>query len=329
MERVIVYGMGQYFIRHCKEIFASYDVLGLSDKDEKKISDTLGVLPESLRKVEIVKIEDLKSKQEICDGILITAGKYVDLARYLTDVVGIDFEKIKVHVSKEKGRVAFHGEHNEDAVIGLILAQAGISLPEATYLDVGANNPVGGNNSYYLYCHGATGCLVDPLEEFQYAARLVRPRDKFVKAAVSDKSRDETISFYVCADTALSSLHDEHRKRWDGQTDNGLREKIEVKVVGINDILSDMERVPDVIFIDAEGEDIKITKAIEYDKYAPLIVCVEICGYSEESVRELVSFMKTKGYVLYANIAGVNDIFVKQSIMEQKSEAFEAGEFRV
>lgn len=318
MEKVILYGMGQYFIRHCKEIFASYDVVGLSDKNEKKISDTLGVLPENLRKVEIIKIEDLKSKLEACDGILITAGKYVDLARYLTDVVGIDFEKLKVHVSKEKGRVAFHGEHNEDAVIGLILAQAGISLSEATYLDVGANNPVGGNNSYYLYCHGATGCLVDPLEEFQYATSLVRPRDKFVRAAVSDESKRDKVSFYVCANTALSSLHDEHRKRWDGQTDNGLREKIEVNVLGINDILQDMEQPPTVLFIDAEGEDIKIAKAVDYDKYAPLIVCVEICGYPEDVVEELVAFMKVKGYVLYTNIMSVNDIFLKQSLIEQR-----------
>ena len=81
-----------------------------------------------------------------------------------------------------------------------------------------------------------------------------------------------------------------------------------------------MHPYPTVIFIDAEGEDIKIAKAIDYDKYAPLIVCVEVCGYPQKEIERFVGFMQEMGYVLYTNIRNINDIFVKESMLNRLKE---------
>jgi len=318
MDKVILYGMGEYLKKYGQDIFKKYSVVGVSDIDEHKSMEVLKLFSDKLYSCEVIKVSELKGKCNNCDYVLITAGRYGELAKYLIDYIGLKAEKIRVYLSPAGGDISFYGEYNEDAIIDGIIEKAAIAPTQIHYLDVGSNDPIKNNNSYYLYSHGASGCLVDPLEEFQYASMISRPRDQFIKAAVSDVSKDDPVYFYVCDNPALSSLYDNHRKRWDGLTNNGLREKVEVKVIGINDIMEKMETSPEIIFIDAEGEDIRIAQAIDYGKYAPLIVCVEICGYTAKDVEEFVSFMKKKGYVLYTNVKNVNYIFVKEGMLETR-----------
>ena len=315
-ERVIVYGLGANFRKYKENIFVEYTVVGLSDKDEQ----VLAVEEEACKKI---KVENIRQELATCDKVLITCNRYGEVTKFLVDNFKMPLERIEAYVLKEnngKGYVRFYGEHNEDAIVALILKQAKLAVSDIAYLDIGVNHPIECNNSYYFYERGASGVLVDPLEWSKYASVVARPRDKFMLAAVSDETKVEGAAFYVCDNDALSSLHADHRKRWDGKTNNGLRANITVDIIGVNDILQSMNPYPQVIFIDAEGEDIKIALAIDYQKYKPLIICAEVCGYPTKIHDDFVMTMQEKGYNLYSNINNVNDIFVKDSIMKELNE---------
>ena len=60
-------------------------------------------------------------------------------------------------------------------------------LPEkGTYLDIGCSNPVKDSNTYLLYLSGWSGICIDIRKIKHY--RLFRPRDKFIRATVTNIS---------------------------------------------------------------------------------------------------------------------------------------------
>lgn len=115
------------------------------------------------------------------------------------------------------------------------------------------------------------------------------------------------ISFWVCKSSTVSSLNSEHHSKWDGQSHNEVKE-IKVPLLGINDILSGLDYVPDFLLIDAEGEDIRIIRAIDFDRYRPMVIMIEI-AHMDGSENDLRDFMAQKGYSVYAGIEQ-NMIFV-------------------
>ena len=196
MKRVILYGLGKFFQKYYQHIFSQYEVVGLSDREEGKVFAVLHAYPNHLFNTRAIKVHELKKEAENCDYILITAGNYGVLAKYLIKSLGIKATKIKAYQFDTVGCMHFYGEHNEDAVICLLLIKYGIKPEEVTYLDIGSNNPINCNNSYCLYRLGASGCLIDPLEEFQYASMVTRHRDSFIRAAVSDKTEESPKFFW-------------------------------------------------------------------------------------------------------------------------------------
>ena len=71
---------------------------------------------------------------------------------------------------------------------------------------------------------------------------------------------------------------------------------------------------PTVLSIDAEGLDIQILGALDFNLYRPAIIIVESIDYVpwialEKSRNEIGEILKSKGYVEYA-FTGVNSIFL-------------------
>ena len=54
---------------------------------------------------------------------------------------------------------------------------------------------------------------------------------------------------------------------------------------------------------------------INWDKYSPLIICVETASYSrngtETKYEEIISYLESKGYLNYADTR-INTIFIKK-----------------
>ena len=304
-ERTLVYGLGREYQEHKDWVAANFNVTGYCDQ-----------VVERLPACGAVRREELKEHLAAFDLVLVTADP-VSIVADLLEEFGVPLEKIRVLyyelAQREMPLRTFYGENAEDAVLMLLVSELGLPLNGLSYLEIGTNDPVRFNNTYNLYRLGARGLLVDPLPTVGALIRMVRPADRFLHAAVSGGGTDEPAQrmFYASKSSLVSSLSYEHHKAWDGITRNEVR-AIPVDVLGINEVMEQMGSVPDLLLVDAEGEDEKIMRAFDYARFHPKVVMVEM-DHLDTSRENMIRFMDDHGYIVYTTIA-YNTIFVAADV---------------
>jgi len=304
-ERTLVYGLGREYQEHKAWVAENFNVTGYCDQ-----------VVERLPACGAVRREELKEHLAAFDLVLVTADP-VSIVADLIEEFGVPMEKIRVLyyelAQREMPLRTFYGENAEDAVLMLLVSELGLPLNGLSYLEIGTNDPVRFNNTYNLYRLGARGLLVDPLPTVGELIRMVRPADRFLHAAVSGGGTDEPAqrTFYASKSSLVSSLSYEHHKAWDGITRNEVR-AIPVDVLGINEVMEQMGSVPDLLLVDAEGEDEKIMRAFDYARFHPKVVMVEM-DHLDTSRENMICFMDDHGYIVYTTIA-YNTIFVAADV---------------
>ena len=301
-ERTLVYGLGKEYQEHKDWVAANFNVTGYCDQAAQRIPECGAV-----------RKEELRTRLAEFDLVLVTADP-VSIVTDLIEEFGVPMEKIRVLyyelAQRERPLRTFYGENAEDAVLMLLVRELGLSLKGLSYLEIGTNDPVRFNNTYNLYRLGARGLLVDPLPTVGELIRMSRPEDRFLHAAVSDVGGTQQ-TFYASKSSLVSSLSYEHHKAWDGITRNEVRE-IPVDVLGINEVMEQMGSVPDLLLVDAEGEDEKIMHAFDYERFHPKVIVVEM-DHLDTSRENMIHFMEDHGYIVYATIA-YNTIFVAADV---------------
>ena len=292
-KKTLVYGLSRDYYEHEQWIKARYEITGCCDQDRTRLLPGIGIPKEEIK----------KCLHEF-DTILVTADP-VSIVADLVDEFGADLTKIQVLfyelVKDNHAQIQFFGDDNEDAALLLLFNQLGYSSKDVRYLEIGTNDPVRFNDTFNFYLRNTKGgYLVDPLPAVGYLAQLIRPKDKFVNAAVSSESKEKGCTFYACKSSTVSSLHKAHHRQWDGQSHNDVQE-IQVKLLGINDLLASLDFVPDFLLVDAEGEDERILHAMDYESYRPKVIMTE-ADHMSAGRENLIDFMKGKGYIEYATI---------------------------
>lgn len=308
-KNTLVYGLSKDYIINEAWINEHYDVTGATDQDESRLPAGIGIKKTELKK----RINDF-------DTILVCADP-VSIVADLVDEFSVPMEKIQVLYyeldKSSKNYLRFYGNDREDAALLLLFEQLGYKGRDVRYLEIGTNDPVRFNNTYNFYLRNQNihkgGTLVDPWPSVGYLASIIRPQDNFIQGAVSAESGG-MISFWACKSSTVSSLNLEHHSKWDGQSHNEVKE-IKVPLLGINDILSGLDYVPDFLLIDAEGEDVRIIRAIDFNRYRPTVIMIEI-AHMDRSENDLRDFMAQKGYSVYAGIEQ-NIIFVLDEEMKK------------
>lgn len=303
----LVYGLAKDYEEHKDWIAAHFHVTGYCDQDESRLPAAGAV-----RKAE------LRDRLGEFDIVLVTADP-VSIVEDLIRTFHVPEEKIRVlfyEMAKEEPALRrFYGENAEDALLMLVCGELGLPLAGLTYLEIGTNDPVRFNNTYSLYRAGARGLLVDPLPVVGRLAAMARPGDRFLHAAVSAKSSAKPMTFYASKSSLVSSLSREHHHAWDGITHNEVYE-IPVDVIGINEIVDTCPPLVDMLLVDAEGEDEKIMRALDYAHFHPAVIMVEM-DHLDTSRAELIHFMRTNDYLEYTTIA-YNTIFVAKDAWERR-----------
>ena len=258
--------------------------------------------------------DELKERLAEFDLVLVTADP-VSIVADLLEEFHVPPEKIRVLYYELAKQVpplrTFYGENAEDAVLMLLCRELGLSFEGLSYLEIGTNDPVRFNNTYNLYRLGARGLLVDPLPAVGELIRMSRSEDRFLHAAVSAEGDGAQKLFFASKSSTVSSLSYEHHKAWDGVSHNEVRE-IPVDVFGINTILERMGETPDLLLVDAEGEDEKILTALDYTRFRPKVIMVEM-DHLDTSRENMICFMDDHGYIVYTTIA-YNTIFVAADV---------------
>ena len=190
----------------------------------------------------------------------------------------------------------------EDIIVSEILSRkCGI-----TYVDIGANNPIFGSNSFYFYLRGSRGICVEPNEVFQKAHRRIRPKDRFVLSAVSDSTDAELFFNNSGSSTDAYAFSD-------GEGNNPAH-VTRVRNLHINDVLAMAPTSGiDLLSLDTETMDAKIVRAIDHRRFRISVICVET-NKSDEERAEITHSLQENGFCVYAHNP-INTIFANKSLL--------------
>ncbi len=272
------------------------------EKLEKKVEELqLNVL--STKDLEN-KVEELRLQQELVKISL------HELTRK-SDILNQEYRGINENFWN-KNTVSQSGE---DAIIAYITMVLGIELGECTYLDLGANHAKDLSNTYLFYTQGARGVLVEANPQLIPELKFHRNGDIILNKCISDKE-GEIIDFYILNGDGLSTPDLKAAEEVISKNaDLKIVNTIKVETITVNKIIEDyFGKAPVVLNIDIEGKDMEVLESIDFNKYRPLIIVVEMIEYEPYLVlnnknNKILDFMRSKGYIEYA-FTGINSIFV-------------------
>lgn len=138
------------------------------------------------------------------------------------------------------------------------------------FVDVGANDPQRGSQSYELERAGWTGILIEPQPDL--AARLseVRSARVFAAACSSPQNAGKTMPLYLAG--MLSSLHSE-------LVTPGMRVlgTVEVPVRTLDDMLTEAAAPSPIDFlsIDIEGHEVEAFAGFDFARWCPRLILME------------------------------------------------------
>jgi hypothetical protein len=91
-----------------------------------------------------------------------------------------------------------------------------------------------------------------------------------------------------------------------------------ISTITVNEIIDKyLEEAPTLINIDIEGKDMEILESINWEKYRPFIIIIEMIHYEprlvvESKNNDILEFMRSKDYIEYA-FTGINSIFIDKT----------------
>ena len=162
----------------------------------------------------------------------------------------------------------------EDRLLSALLR----NVKPGFYVDVGANEPARQSNTFALYKKGWRGLTIDANPAMAAWHRRLRPADIQVHAAVSD--RETEVTFTEFEESVFSSFVPSFVDRW--QRDRKVRTQYQLKTRTLTSIL-DEHRVPEqfeVLGVDVEGHDLEVLKSLDWRRYHPRFVVVEMDGFN-------------------------------------------------
>lgn len=211
-----------------------------------------------------------------------------------------------------------YSQSGEDSIIMYIMAMKGIPLSECSYLDLGANHPKVMSNTYFFYERGARGVLVEANPELADELKNERSGDIVLNKCISDKS-GEKLDFNILNLDGLSKVGDVSDILLENP-DARIEKTVKLETVSVNDIIEEYfsGKAPLILNLDIEGLERQILDSIDFEKYRPMIMIIEMIPYSKKLVTgqkdtELLEYVKSKGYDEYA-FTGINSIFIDRSI---------------
>lgn len=220
-------------------------------------------------------------------------------------------EVIHSWLPKTNSRASF-SQCGEDVIVDFIFKQMQIIKP--SFLDIGANHPFIFNNTYFFYRMGCNGVSVEPHPALHQLLVRKRPKETQLNVGVSSGNFDE-LPFFVMSNLTLSTFSKVEALRYSESGLYWIQDVLNISLIPISDIFEKYfaGNAPDFISIDVEGMDTDIIKSIDFNKYRPLVICVETLIFSDtrgaSKVSGISEFLSERGYIAYAD-THINTIFV-------------------
>ena len=174
------------------------------------------------------------------------------------------------------------------------------------YLDVGAFNPIKYSNTYLLYKMGWNGTNVDLNQTSIDLFNIVRPNDRNICAAISDKEEKVKVSI----ENIFSPLNTISLNRSKKLNSKSIKKNsYYIKSKKINKIVKNRF---DFLNIDVEGFDIKVLKSIKLNFYKPKLICIEILN--SRKFISLKKYLNKRSYVYVKKIGPSYFFMLKEKL---------------
>tara|TARA_B100002019_G_scaffold266093_1_gene256091 strand:+ start:1863 stop:2624 length:762 start_codon:yes stop_codon:yes gene_type:complete len=204
-------------------------------------------------------------------------------------------------------------QQGEDLILERIIKKIlGWDLDEKRfYIDIGAFHPINKSNTYTLYKRKWRGLVFDPSQESKDLFKKYRPKDIFVKAVVGESDKTE-VDFYFLTKKGRHAMQSSKYPK--------SAKLMELKKVRQVNLMRELDRNSikkfDIISIDVEGAELEILKTIDFKKYKPCVVIIEINAQdiSQALNTDIAKLLINEGYSLNA-VSGKNYFFVKKNAL--------------
>ena len=161
------------------------------------------------------------------------------------------------------------------------------------YVDVGSYHPIERNNTMLLYNKGWEGINIDISDFSIKLFDQLRSRDINLNLAVSKKNGYVDMFFQK----KLSQLSTIKKINANNVFQGKVKtEKIvSKKLTEIIDNSKYKGKKIDFLDIDVEGADLDVLESLDFDRYSPELICVEVIKKKTEE-SEIFKFLKSKNY---------------------------------
>jgi FkbM family methyltransferase len=228
--------------------------------------------------------------------------------------------KLKANYDILLGKAQYsYSQFGEDILVDSFFKLA-LKKTNPTYLDIGANNPIGGNNTYYFYLKKSKGVCIEPDVTLYNKIVSKRPNDTVLNVGVGINDLKEGVFYYFPEPyTGWNTFSKEDAEEKKLQSGISFKQDKVIPFVNINDIIKEhFDSAPDFISIDVEGLDFDIIKSMNFDKDKPLVFCIETMEFGGDGLGkkkyDVQNFLIENGYVVYADTY-INTIFVRKDLI--------------
>lgn len=191
----------------------------------------------------------------------------------------------------------------EDLLVDRILRPG----PQGTYVDVGANHPLEGSNTYRLSLRGWSGLAIDPNPRFAGDFKRLRPRDTHLVMGVSQ--RPGRLTYFEFDHDHLNTLSPERAADLIAEG-REVREKRIVETAPLSAIVEEHlgDKPIDLLNVDVEGMDLEVLTSLDLVRHRPSVMIVEDYGnylnfLNGDSKGPFRSFLHDNGYRAIAQSA--------------------------
>lgn len=190
------------------------------------------------------------------------------------------------------------------------------------FVDVGAEDPVNGNDFFALYEDGWRGINIEPNLDYFHRLQERRPLDQNLQVLVSDEA-SAALPFFIVDGTGLSTCDMEQAQLH--ATDGTPVHRVEMRATTLAQILGDA-RPPhiDVLKVDVEGFEEKVLRGNDWSRYRPSLIMLEATLPQSPVRREttILEFLGRVGYQ-FAYHDGLNDFYIETNF-KPPADAFRA-----
>ena len=178
------------------------------------------------------------------------------------------------------------------------------------YVDVGCYHPLHLSNTYLLYKKGWRGINIDVSKYSIDLFNYMRPDDINIEAAISSNQNYIKVYYQKKLSQLTTTKKEISQKRMQGH----IKEK-NIKAETLNSIINHSkyknQRI-DFLNIDIEGADLEALQSLDFNKYRPNIICVEI-DHEKISNSETYKYLDNLKYKkIWSSSSNISHIFVSK-----------------